>query len=1219
MVSAVDPEFSAKYLAEYLQECNKHAGDIFETLAGSARETSDSPTLLSPRISPIWFLQHLKSGRSWDQLDDSWKHALIEYAKAISEVNRAERMLTASRTRNGMDLARELDNASASNWDPLLYPEWLLLEIESGITIRKVQTAIAKEMMQPTGHHNAVTLMKMGEGKSSVIVPMLSTALGDGLQLVEVVVAKPQSKQMEATLARSLGGLADRRIYFMPVSRALKFDEAAARTLQSMLDECVEQRGVLLVQPEHLLSFKLMALEASSNKSPVASTIMQAQDFLYRNGRAVIDEADEIYDTKFEIIYTMGSQRPIELGSARWTCIQQILDLVRLYAPSIAADSESIEISRGLGGSFPRTRLLKTSAEEQLIKKIAEHICLKGLEGFPVSRQSERVRDAVKIYITQPHLSPDQISAVEDRKKCALFTPTIQPVLQLIRGLLAGGVLAFALRNKRWRVNYGLMSRTPPTKLAVPFHAKDQGSARSEFAHPEVIIILTSLSYYYGGLSNEDLLTAFEHLMCGDQAIAEYRRWIRDAPSTPAEYRELEGVNLRDRQQCEEVLFPCLRYGKAVIDYFLGQIVFSKEMREWESKLSASGWDIGQVKVRRTTGFSGTNDSKTLLPLDVAQVDLPIQKSTNAAVLEYLLMPGNTVTPLPDNRNPLVSDAMHLLETIFRQWPPVRVILDAGALVLELSSRQVAEEWLKMSASNDQIKGAVFVDDDDLISVLDRKGRVEALRTSPLASQLDSCLVMLDEAHTRGIDLRLPRLYRAAVTLGPHLTKDKLTQGKDLNGNTHSNFSDILIACMRMRLLGYGQCVTFIMNREIENKIRTYTVTPPRDAVSVESVLLWSMSESFSHTRRTIPLWAVQGSRFLQQKKLWAEAQFNGGTKMTSVHAVKFLEDEAQTIEQRYQPRENMNDVSQIMPNVSGRLIEIVERCRQFDSLQFNTSALVEQQERELAPEMERLRNVQRPAAARPANPQLHQEVLNFMSGSVLVTDDPKGYMPAFESLHDTSASGDMVRCGLAYQRSNLLATKDFANTIAKEGKKANYLDSYQRPVQWILSRRVNGSNNVEQLMIISPMEAQRFAQTKNKSKAITLHIYKPRCNFMHSNFDNLDFLTVPHLEQPLTIHPGLIAQLNLFAGQLYLQSYAEYLRICKELHLATGPRVGKEIHLADGFIKQTAEGKMRSQDSPTKFLQTLLSTLRRHGTSITKTHVGAIIDGKILSAGDFE
>jgi hypothetical protein len=42
---------------------------------------------------------------------------------------------------------------------------------------------------------------------------------------------------------------------------------------------------------------------------------------------------------------------------------------------------------------------------------------------------------------------------------------------------------------------------------------------------------------------------------------------------------------------------------------------------------------------------------------------------------------------------------------------------------------------------------------------------------------MDQCLVYLDEAHTRGTDLKMPENYRAIVTLGPGLTKDRLVQG----------------------------------------------------------------------------------------------------------------------------------------------------------------------------------------------------------------------------------------------------------------------------------------------------------------------------------------------------------------------------------------------------------------------------------------------------------
>lgn len=267
--------------------------------------------------------------------------------------------------------------------------------------------------------------------------------------------------------------------------------------------------------------------------------------------------------------------------------------------------------------------------------------------------------------------------------------------------------------------------------------------------------------------------------MRSDQADAEYGAWIADAPNMPFEFRSVEGINLRDTIQCTMDIFPNLRYGKAVIDYFLANIVFPKAMKEFPHKLSASGWDIGMKKARPTTGFSGTIDSKPLLPLDVEHLDLPRQKHTNALVLDHILDPSNAVLLMRNTASKAKSEAESLLDIAIQQDPPVQVILDVGAQVLEFDNYGLAKRWLEIHpGAGDAVQAVVFVNDEDELSVVDRRGRVERLQTSSYASRLDECLIFLDEAHTRGIDLKLPKHYRAAVTLGANLTKDRLVQGK---------------------------------------------------------------------------------------------------------------------------------------------------------------------------------------------------------------------------------------------------------------------------------------------------------------------------------------------------------------------------------------------------------------------------------------------------------
>lgn len=170
--------------------------------------------------------------------------------------------------------------------------------------------------------------------------------------------------------------------------------------------------------------------------------------------------------------------------------------------------------------------MLDCEAEHALLQRIATHTCENGIGPLPIARQPRMVRQAVLTYILKPEPTVDEISAAESDSGAGFRDESIQSHLLLIRCLLAGGVLAFCLGRKRWRVNYGPDSRRDPsTRLAVPYRAKDSPSLRSEFSHPDVVILLTYLQYYYSGLSNDEVSLAFDHLAESDEAGAEYLAW----------------------------------------------------------------------------------------------------------------------------------------------------------------------------------------------------------------------------------------------------------------------------------------------------------------------------------------------------------------------------------------------------------------------------------------------------------------------------------------------------------------------------------------------------------------------------------------------------------------------------------------------------------------------------------------------------------------------
>ena len=65
--------------------------------------------------------------------------------------------------------------------------------------------------------------------------------------------------------------------------------------------------------------------------------------------------------------------------------------------------------------------------------------------------------------------------------------------------------------------------------MAVPFRAARTPSERSEFAQPDVSLLLTTLAYYNDGLSREEMLEALLKLLGlgGGAKKSRYAEWFK--------------------------------------------------------------------------------------------------------------------------------------------------------------------------------------------------------------------------------------------------------------------------------------------------------------------------------------------------------------------------------------------------------------------------------------------------------------------------------------------------------------------------------------------------------------------------------------------------------------------------------------------------------------------------------------------------------------------
>ena len=335
-------------------------------------------------------------------------------------------------------------------------------------------------MITPSSGCSTVLQLNMGEGKSSVIVPLVAVALADSHKLVRIIVLEPLVGQMFHLLVERISGFANRRVFYLPFSRDVKMDVQQIQHIRSLFKECARVRGVLVAQPKHILSFQLMVIDRTlSSGAPlnnVAQELQEVQTWLTSSSRDILDESDELLHVRYQLIYTMDEQQPLDNGPDRWTITQNVFDLVRCHAEQLHEEfPEEVELLKSHGpgvasreGDFSHVRLLGTSAAQALVSRIAEDALNGSLENltFVGLRAQVPLRNAVLRFIKEYHVDDQTCAKVKDSySKTSLWKG-----LLLLRGLLAHGILVYVLRQQRWRVDYGLDPKR--SLLAVPYRAK---------------------------------------------------------------------------------------------------------------------------------------------------------------------------------------------------------------------------------------------------------------------------------------------------------------------------------------------------------------------------------------------------------------------------------------------------------------------------------------------------------------------------------------------------------------------------------------------------------------------------------------------------------------------------------------------------------------------------------------------------------------------------
>ncbi|KAL8419176.1 hypothetical protein RB594_002398 [Gaeumannomyces avenae] len=1185
---------------------------------------------LWPAVTPATVLQQIGSINK-TTFGSGIKEAIIRYGLAMTSLQRQQRLnALANRTwvkvthHQDLRYKEEQENTGHTNWDPAEYPDWLLLEIESNLLIRPDQIDVASATISPRTGTNSVLQLNMGRGKTSCIIPMVAALLSND-SLTRVIVPKALLQQTAQLLQSRLGGLLNRELAHVPFSRRSPTDVANIKAYGALHRDLMKNSGVMICLPEHVLSFTLSGLQrVLDNRVNEASLMVKTQSWLKSVCRDILDESDYTLSARTQLIYPSGTRITLDGHPHRWVVAEKVLQLVDLHLHSLAVVfPESIEVVRRPGGGYPIVYFLRTDVEIELTRRLTKDICIGNGGILPDAGLTKIDRRCIKEFISGIKIRESTLTHIRGLCPDKLH---IRQTVYLLRGLLVNRILVSCLR-KKWNVEYGLHPLRDP--IAVPYTAKGVPSEQSEWGHPDCCVLLTCLAFYYSGVTQTQLTQALEHVLKSDDPAAAYDRWAQTTKRFPDSLREWSSINVDDHLQLEAI-WKAVRYNVVVIDYFLNNLVFAQHAKQFQLKLQSSGWDLplfstsidappGKTQSRDTTrtlttGFSGTNDNRTMLPLNIEQQDLDGLQHTNAEVLTYLLSPRNRHYQIIEDKDGrrLSEEGFLSLLVDYR----IRILIDAGAQILEMSNETVARRWLELT---EDAPAALYFDESNKPWMISRIGTKTPLLASAYADDLSQCLVYLDEAHTRGTDLKLPPMAKGALTLGLGQSKDKTVQ-----------------AAMRLRQLGQTQAVVWFAPPEVHSSILDLQKKPAGSTLDSSDVIRWLLSNTCDGLEQLQPLYYAQGMDFSRRVQAAVDnPSFLTDQRQRQRYVACIRQEESQTLQDLYEPKARskvtgLKGASE--PSIASFVSQLNSQKATFrDTGHAVHASVLQEQEREIAVEVayevESVRQVKRPPHLSPLTfPGLHPDLEMFaQSGCLAQASVSCRRALAFISDTRVGRVSGVSRKGPG----RLLISTEFQRAVKQQQYDGYQNDGCLRPVNWIL-----WSQSTETAIVIIPEEAELLLPIVRSTDSPTwILTYAAPVTRKMLHFNRLDYYAIPDLPEKWKAPPWLTVELGIFAGRLYFE-WDEYHVLCQLVGLDPSSNSQEDweddgdgdededgratIVQTDGVTSDThQEGKSKSAVIATKplvFLQDWLA-LRRRGQDFVHTPMGHVTQSKPLHA----
>lgn len=702
------------------------------------------------------------------------------------------------------------------------FRELLSIEFASGFILRANQVETINTML---GDPNQVKQLGLGQGKSSVILPMLLHRLADGQRAAIGILPEWLYEIVSGDLDKSSRALFDQDIFKFEFDRNTKMDREWLLNQYITLGEAIQNRNAIVTTKTFLLSFRNKFLElqeeletaTGDDVDDLEEKLSLMADILLlfkKRGAVIADEVDAILDVRQELNYALGLPDKIDPKKCQMglKVYRKILQLQSEYGDKLRKNEQGLLTAQdieNLKEQIALTFFKEWGAELAKHKpSIDKQVFCKYLQGktdlgIPLKENTPLFMHAIK------------------GKNLELYQN-----ISLLRQYLTQTLPTTLSRSGN--VHYG---RAPDGKNTIPYKANNTPSEAEHGEEFERIsyfiqdylqngLTETQVQSWVNGLLTQISSEMYEHLTKTGTIGA-----FENTPTYQRFHKDFPNIDLTQANQDPTILTQFLKElnvsDETKLNFLESWIFPSLEIAN--RQVSSNANDLVNM-VNSFSGFTGTPWNTDTYNTKIHTQDTQT-KGTEGKTIELLVnlfAAGNLDIHI------INLDADRPLDSIVNAVPDFMdrydSLIEAGYYLKGMDNKTVVQELGKLKSKK---KAVVYVttENEKVIQTLGRDDDAQPLQNRK-DIKMEERLTYYDQFHTIGTDIPHAKTARAALTIGEKMY-----------------IKDLFQSLWRKREIDKGQKVDLFISHDIAQLIKKARSSshPDKnsDIITIQDVLLF--------------------------------------------------------------------------------------------------------------------------------------------------------------------------------------------------------------------------------------------------------------------------------------------------------------------------------------------------------------------------------------------